>query len=256
MNFDWLISWSTALLASVIGVGGEKVELPKVPAVESREISIEKDLNDSEIATQADFIKSFDGILHGKFVPREELASISKKELTKNFLAAELLAKVEEKLPADFTYPPIKEAVKFRDISTEDEIFETAQKLKSLEILPENNGFFGQLNDKNPKVKISEMKQIISKAFDEKGDLNYLKDKDADGVPNALDACPDIPAKNGCPEIKKEEKFPNDTVLQVSENVNVVEQKEIQIGDKFSAVIIDQTTGEIFTQSEPVIVTK
>lgn len=254
MNFDWLVSWSTALFASVIGVGGN---LPSpIPRVKSREILPDKYIDNSKIATKADFIKSSNGFLEGKFVPREELLPFSKKELTKEFLVKELLKKVEKKLPAGFQYPSIKDAIKFRDISQENPIFEAAQKLKSLEILPENNGFFGKINDKNPKVKISEMNQILEKAFDKKGDLNYLKDKDADGVPNALDACPDIPAKKGCPEIKEEDKFPNDTVLEVSDNVKVVEETEIQLGDKFSAIIFDPVSSEIFAESKQLTVTK
>lgn len=255
MNFDWLISLSTALFASVIGVPTPTVKTPEV-AVESREIFEKKSVDNSKIATEADFIKEFGGILHGKFVPREEILAISQKELTKEFLVKNLLEKVEEKLPKDFQYPPIKNIIKFRDISRDNSIFETVQKLKSLEILPENNGFFGKPNDKNPKIKIGEMKQIIGKAFDKNGELNYFQDKDLDGIPNALDACPDIPAPNGCPESKIEDKFPNDTVLEVSDNINVVEQKEIQLGDKFSAIIFDPVTGEIFAESEQLTVTK
>lgn len=254
MNFDWLISWSTALFASVIGVGTADLPIP-APTESHEKISIEK-IDKARPATEADFIKSFGGIFHGKFVPREELLEISKKKLTKEFMIQELLEKVEEKLPAGFSYPPIKEAIKFRDISAEDAIFESAQKLKSLEILADNNGFFGKPNEKNPQLKIAEMNHLIYRAFDEKGDLNFFTDKDLDGIPNALDACPDLPAIKGCPEIENEDNFPHDTVIKVSDNVNVVEQKEIQLGDIFSAIIFDPTTGEIFSESNKLTVTK
>ena len=258
MNFDWLVSLSTALFASVIGVPTPAVKTPKI-ATESREkIVLEKPVDTQQPATEADFVKEFNGILHGKFVPRQDLEKLAKKKLTKKVLAENLLEKVEEKLPPDFEYPPIKEVIKFRDISPADEVFPTAQKLRALEILPENDGFFGQPNDKNPVVKINEMKQLITKAFNAKGELNYLTDKDLDGIPNALDACPDIPAKNGgCPKIKDDSKFPNDTILKVAdEEVKVVDEKEIQLGDKFAAIIFDPVSGEIYTQSDFFTVTK
>ena len=251
MNFDWLVSIATALLASVLGNGGD-LPVPK-PVPKSREI-LQKDL--AKPATEADFIKEFNGILNGKFIPREKLAAFSQKKLTKEVFVKNLLQKVEEKLPNDFQYPPLKNAIKFRDISKKNPIFESAQKLKSLEILPENNGFFGQPNNPNPVVSIAEMKQTIRRAFDEKGNLNYFQDKDNDGVPNSLDACPDIPAKNGCPESTVDDKFPNDTVLKVSDEVKVSEGKEIEIGDKFWAIIFDPVSGEIFSQSKSLTVTK
>jgi hypothetical protein len=255
MNFDWLITWSTALFASVIGVSPSPAV--NVDVAESREkITVEQQIDNSKPATEADFVKEFNGILNGEFVPREKLNELSQKELTKEVLVKNLLAKVEEKLPPNFQYPPIKDVIKFRDILRENPIFEAAQKLSALEILPENEGFFGQPNEKNPIVKISELKQTIRKAFDEKGELNYLQDKDLDGVPNTLDACPDIPAKNGCPEIEKEDKFPNETVLTVSDDVKVVDETEIQIGDKFSAIIFDPVSEEIFAESAQLTVTK
>ncbi len=265
MNFDWLISISTALLTSVLGAPAPAPKVP-TPPIKSRrppqgggeKIPAVQQIDESKPATEADFIKEFNGVIKGKFVPREKLTEFEKKPLTKEKFAKNLLEKVEEKLPADFEYPPIKEVIKFRDISPKDEIFETAQKLKSLEILPENDGFFGKPNDKNPVVKISEMKQIIRKAFDKDGNLNYFADKDLDGVANSLDACPDIPAKtgNGCPEIKNDDKFPNDTVVKVSDKVKMVNEKEIEIGDKFSAIIFDPVSEEIFTESEPLTVMK
>ncbi len=250
MNYEWFVSLATALMTSVLGTGAVSPEENSV----SREILSEKV---SPSATEADLVREFNGILKDEFVPREKLSDLAQKPLTKKVFIQELLKKVEKKLPQNFVYPPLIKTIKFRDISDDNPIFSPAQKLRALEILPVNNGFFGQPNNQNPVMKISEVRQILQRAFDKNGKLNYLQDKDLDGVPNALDACPDLPAKKtGCPQIPNKDKFPYDTVLKVADEVKVVDEKEIQIGDKFSAVIFDPVSEEIFAQSEFLTVTK
>jgi hypothetical protein len=257
MDFDWLVSLSSMLFASVMGGNIDVPEKTKLGPNNTTQIeSIIEKVDNSKIATEADLVVALGEKHLEKFIPKKELLAKSNKKLTQDVLVKDLLEMVETKLPKDFSYPPIKETIKFRDISEDNPVFESAQKLKTLEILPENNGFFGKPNNKNPEVKISEMKQMVHKAFDKDGNLNYLQDKDLDGVPNALDACPDLSAKNGCPKIEDTNDFPKDTVLTVSPNVKVVDEKEIEMGDKFSVIIFNPVTEEIYTESEQLTVTK
>ncbi len=238
MSFDWLISISAGLLTSVLGNSAEKV-LAEKPVLTEQKVTPD--------ATEADLVHILNGVKAEKFVPREKMTELENKKLTKKALVQELIKVVEKKLPANFKYLPRKNLIKFRDISARDEVFADAQKLKSLDILPENNGFFGKPNQKNPVLKINEVKKIVKRAFNKNGELNFLTDKDNDGVPNSLDACPDIPAKNGCPEPKNDDQ--QGSVLQVAPPIKAVEEKEIVVGDEISAIIFDPATGEIFSQS-------
>ena len=81
---------------------------------------------------------------------------------------------------------------------------------------------------------------------------------------NKRDLCPDIPGEQrGCPKIAlfpfsrgANRPLARFVIAKNQSELEFVEQTEIQLGDEFSAVVWDKRTGEIFSRSNTLLVTK
>jgi len=151
-------------------------------------------------------------------------------------------------------FPFDKNFIYFRDIPTNSPYLEAAQALTSLDILKNNNGFFGTPDEPDPFVTQIELLELLSKTFDFNCGLNL--DFDNDGIKNSDDFCPQIPAKNssnGCPKIPKKNFSKKHTgipvFLNLQNNFKYKQLTEIKLHDEIFGAIYDPKTKKIFSKS-------